>query len=276
MSKTKPTCKIEKITPDLARKYLEKNTRNRRVSETTTQRYTRAMKEGKWKGLNGEVIRFSKNGVLLDGQHRLTSIAKSGKPMETFVMRGLDEDAFTTIDIGKRRNAGDCLSIIGTVAHPNQVASSIRAVISYERKVLFMSGANALTEISNGDITERFLADSRLVADIQQGLQFRRVKRLMTPSLCGAFYYLLGKADSEKRDEFFGVLENPAMQGAEKPLIALHDKLMRDRGTALKPPQKLIANVVAVAWNAYYENRRLLKIHPSPMPDLLRIAGLKK
>jgi hypothetical protein len=39
----------ELITPEIAKEYLEKNTKNRLISQQQLARYARNMKEGKWK-----------------------------------------------------------------------------------------------------------------------------------------------------------------------------------------------------------------------------------
>ena len=49
------------------------------------------MQDGKWR-LNGKTICFDSTGRLLNGQHRLSAVVRSGVTLTTVVVRGLDPD----------------------------------------------------------------------------------------------------------------------------------------------------------------------------------------
>ena len=55
------------------------------------------MQNGEWK-LNGKSICFDWNGRLLNGQHRLSAVVRSGVPLTTLVVRGLDPALVPTQD----------------------------------------------------------------------------------------------------------------------------------------------------------------------------------
>ncbi|MDP2620568.1 MAG: hypothetical protein Q8P46_10395, partial [Hyphomicrobiales bacterium] len=81
-STTRTRCRI---TPELAREWLEKtNRKNRPLSELKWTAYAVDMLEGRWQ-YNGDAIRFGSDGVLLDGQHRLMACVEAGIPFETDV-----------------------------------------------------------------------------------------------------------------------------------------------------------------------------------------------
>lgn len=54
------------ITPKKARELLKLNTRNRKLSKALVSKYAGDMRAGRWP-YNGDPIRVSKDGVLLDG-----------------------------------------------------------------------------------------------------------------------------------------------------------------------------------------------------------------
>lgn len=89
--------KVEKITPEMAVRYLKKNVDNyRRISKAKVNLYAEEMRAGKWQ-LNGEAICFDKSGKLKNGQHRLAAIAQVGKEdpkfsLEMAVITGVDDD----------------------------------------------------------------------------------------------------------------------------------------------------------------------------------------
>jgi hypothetical protein len=101
---------VEEITPEIARRYFEANGPNRHISDVKVDSYARDILAGRWK-VNGESIKFSKAGRLLDGQHRLLAVIKSGRPVQMMVTYGLDDDTMDTIDRGRPRSIGDLLSI---------------------------------------------------------------------------------------------------------------------------------------------------------------------
>jgi hypothetical protein len=105
------TWERELVTPEMATEWLENgNTRNRTVSPKTVDQYTRDMVGGRWKFVV-DAIRFDRDGVLLDGQHRLLAIRKSNTTQEFLVVRGLAPETQAVIDGGRRRNANDYASI---------------------------------------------------------------------------------------------------------------------------------------------------------------------
>ena len=68
---------VEMISPKLAQQMLAANTQNRPLRDAATDLMAKDMAEGRWH-LNGESIIFSSDGVLTDGQHRLTAVVRSG------------------------------------------------------------------------------------------------------------------------------------------------------------------------------------------------------
>lgn len=84
--------KIEVITPEIAKEYLARNTSNyRKVNHKRVASYAKDMELGKWE-FNGEGIKFSKSGNLVDGQHRLAAIVKANVPVKMLVIYDVDDD----------------------------------------------------------------------------------------------------------------------------------------------------------------------------------------
>jgi len=98
---------VESITPKKAKEYLESN-RNaqRHVKSVWVKQLARMMENGKYDGLNGETLKFAKNGkgwVLVDGQHRLNAVIEYGRPVKMLAIRGVDDSGFKTLDQGYSR-----------------------------------------------------------------------------------------------------------------------------------------------------------------------------
>lgn len=101
---------VVNMTPKLAAKYLQKNVCNRTIRRAVVEGLKAAMLRGEYI-MSHQGIAFTDDGVLADGQHRLTAISEleSGAfPMQ--VTTGLSRDAFKVMDIGLKRSAADALS----------------------------------------------------------------------------------------------------------------------------------------------------------------------
>lgn len=89
------TVEVEIITSDMADSYLKNNAHHRKVKQKKVDQYVKDLQEGNWR-LNGKTITFDSNGRLLGGQHRLHAVVKSGLPLTTLVVRGLDPEIIET------------------------------------------------------------------------------------------------------------------------------------------------------------------------------------
>lgn len=105
------TTVIENIDDKKAAEYLSHNMVNRNLSRNKVLQYANSMAKGDWQ-LNGEAIKFNEKRELIDGQHRLSAIIKSGISINTFVMRDLGNDV-SIMDRGRTRSVTDSLLIEG-------------------------------------------------------------------------------------------------------------------------------------------------------------------
>lgn len=100
--------RIELITPFKAKAMLEKNTGNRTISETVVLRLADAMSSGDFICTNNG-IGIDETGNLIDGQHRLAAIIKSGVSIKMVVCtyEGKTTAKYIPIDCGKKRSLSD-------------------------------------------------------------------------------------------------------------------------------------------------------------------------
>lgn len=91
--------RLVSITPELATQWLENNPLNRDIRDEHVQRLAHDIVVGQWV-VNGDTVKRTSTGMLLDGQHRLWAVIEAGKAADMFVIDGIPEDAFHTIDTG--------------------------------------------------------------------------------------------------------------------------------------------------------------------------------
>lgn len=125
---------VVNVTPKMAQKWLEKNSKNRAIINNSVKSFSRQMSEGKWV-FNGDPIRFDDKGELIDGQHRLEAVIMSGKTIQFVVQKGLSEDARLTIDIGKNRKGSEIWSMTGGAA--TSVSRSTLAVCEGAARIIY-------------------------------------------------------------------------------------------------------------------------------------------
>ena len=80
-------------------------------------RFVDAMNADEWVEALCFPLFLDVDGELLDGQHRLTALVRTGSAMNFLVVSGLPKDAFTYIDQNKTRTLADALSIDGVTNH---------------------------------------------------------------------------------------------------------------------------------------------------------------
>lgn len=113
---------------------LGRNRKNRKVSQQLVQQLANDMATGNWK-LNGETIVISDTGRLLDGQHRLLACLQADTTFETYVVVGVEEDVFDTLDCGKLRDGTSVFAMMEE-SSPAQLSGAATLLWKYENDAL--------------------------------------------------------------------------------------------------------------------------------------------
>ena len=114
---------MELITPERAVELLQKNAFNRPLKLKTVRHYMHQMQKKHWT-TSGQTISISKEGHLIDGQHRLQAIINTGTTLPFLVAYNVDKESFKNYDNLTPRTAGDALTIQG-VSSARTVSSGI-------------------------------------------------------------------------------------------------------------------------------------------------------
>lgn len=259
---------FEYISPDRAQALLRSNTRNRVVRRRYVLALADAMARDEFV-VNGDTLRWSADGRLHDGQHRLHAIVESDCGQWMLVVEGLAVATAKTIDIGRKRTTGDIFEMFGHTqgAGGRQLAAACRSVWFYEQYGTLVNPMG-----SRMDATPSQLEDV-----MQRHPDLAKIARpasgaLLRTAWAGAIHYLCALADDESADWFFDRLRDGVEIASGDPVYALRERLLRfnARGAA-RPDQSRQAKLVVRAWNATTAGERLQKI---PMPtNPQRIAG---
>lgn len=237
--------RLRTITPDEARKLLERNTGNRLMRATWVDHLARAITEGKWM-VTHQGIAISADGRLLDGQHRLQAIIQAGRAVDMLVTSGVEEDAFRWIDGGRSRTMGDRVKLVDN-AHLNKAAVGI--VTNYYRCALGKQSPRA------DEIEDAFLkfSDSFLYA---AAVITRRV-RLVTTLPLGAALAVFHVYSSEKAVQAAELLLAGANMSPGHPILALREAMIAQR---LRAESEIYWKAIS-AFRAYDEDRDYPKLY---------------
>jgi len=174
------------------------NTRNRKLTSTWA-RLRAAIVRGAWR-LNGECIVFDRNGVLVDGQHRLTAIAQSGRAVPVLVIYGVDPEAFVTMDQGKKRSGADVLSTAEDYRdHAHTIAAALTWLARKEHRQLHLTSRPS--PVPNEEILERVRRYPGLIDSVRRAqTEFRT--RLIPPGMVAFLDYVLTEINPEAGQQF--------------------------------------------------------------------------
>lgn len=188
---------LRRATPEWAREELEKNNKGNRHLTTSWMRLRAAIERGAWQ-VNGEAVMFDRSGKLINGQHRLKAVAESGIAVPVFVFYGINPDAFSTYDQGRRRSPGDVLSIIGHV-NCNSLAAALAWQKKYEAGEMELAGSTGIPNDQAIKIAEDYPEMAECVAAAVGPYR----NKVIPPSLTAFLLYQFSARDTELAKQFF-------------------------------------------------------------------------
>lgn len=238
--------KTTKITPKKAQEWLQRNVNNRPVRQRLVNDYAAAMTAGAWK-VNGDSIRFNCNGDMVDGQHRLLACIKSGVTFESYVVDGIQVDAFDTIDQGFKRVVSDLFARRG-YKHYVMLASGVRWIWRYEGS---MTIQGAMREDLANDIIERH---SGIHTAVQIASEHSR-SGLIQPGLFAFLLYWTGQKDVSRAEKFWlSVVDGDSLEKGT-PAYLLNRRLVQNLGSVSKLGSTVVAALSVKAWNAHVSKK---------------------
>lgn len=263
------------LSPTEAKELLELNVKNRRLNEKVVRAYADAMKSGRWdfNGV-GNTIVISSSGVLLDGQKRLMAQIKADATLPVIIVRGVNDKAQDTVDIGQPRTVANVLQING-VPNANNVAPVLRSYFYYQNGARGRDVFNHALPDGRRNIQQNVLHDfynessDKLQEAVTVGDSVRKRFKPVPQAVIAFTYLLLSEKNKDGADAFFeylasGVGEEFLSEGS--PIAALRQKFHDMDSEAKKnktrvQPFLMVAYIIKV-WNIWSEGGtiKLLKL----------------
>ena len=263
------TVNQETITPELAEQFLSMNVSNRPMNMKHVAALAGSISRGEWM-FTGESIKASSEGVLLDGQHRLAAIVKSGIAIDMIVVRGLPSEAFHAIDVGaKKRSLNDVLAISGEKYY-SILAAALGVVKAWEINQEYIMYSGQFTVAQCEEVLERHPM-IREHATIGMAC-----KSIIPPSLACALSYLFSIADEGKSKAFFDSLVNGVGLEKGSPVLLLRDRLFLNKSSKAKLPKKELSALIIKAFNFFDQGKTVGTLRWAENEKFPLIAALNK
>lgn len=248
---------VREITPDIAKQMLKRNANNRKCSEAHVSFLSKEMINDNWL-FDGQPIRFSEGGTLLDGQHRLSAVVKSGKAQKFLILTGIHSDAFKVMDTGKYRSAADAFKVNG-VEYYSVVSGAARFILNHKKGRNGESGSN---RISNSDLLEWY-EDNKLIIEMakESDKLSSSFSRILPPSYITALLFLFSEKSVTDAELFMSKLCRGLDLSINSPIYLIRKKLTEDKLNKAKLPMSHKTALIIKAWNFYRkgEEVRFLK-----------------
>lgn len=229
------------ISPADAERMLANNyDGNRRINPRHVAALAADMAAGRFVSENSQTITVTESGRLLDGQHRLTAIAKSGVTLDFLVAIARDDETeriFGTLDAGRMRTANQFITLPS--AHNIVAAAKIALAIEQGSAPLAstMNGKMGSIEHSDGLFASRVQileyvdenADA-LVDAVRIGSRMRENIGCGSVALYAAFVKFIRWLEADSLLDIF--IDDVCALVPSQPIVsALKRRLIKDGGT---------------------------------------------
>lgn len=262
------------ITAEMSRRWLRMNIENNRpVNNDRVNQYARDMKAGNWKE-NGDTIKFTEDGQLIDGQHRLNACMQAGVGFWSLVAYGVKKDAFVTIDRNQSRTTAQVLHLKTGIGDYNNVA----AVIAWLWR--FRDGIMMATRQPTSIEAEEILEKHQQINDSVCAARRVRLKFHAGPmSAIAICHYLFTRQDATLAEAFFDALATGANLREVDPVYQLRQRIITAQtSTAKKLTTYELIALYFKAWLAEKEQRTMHQLRwnvNEPFPNIGPIDSAK-
>lgn len=246
--------KLENVTPQMAGDFLSKNYNNRNINSKTVSYYKDMILRGKWL-VNGESIKISQNGELLDGQHRLEAIRQANVPVKMFVAYNVAPNAFMTIDAGRPRRYTDYLKVSGNkCADLNALSAAARIAMGFDKNGEYTVAKKISPELL------LWYVDKHPCIEDAVGSVGGRLNNICSRSIASGVKYIFSVVDEVATECFFDSLITGVNLPEGSPVLALRTRMMNMRGGGGATWQKEVVHCFVTAFNAYTKNKKVTYI----------------
>lgn len=268
-----------RVTPELARRFLQAVTNAGRTNYRKTRpywvnHYARQMQAGRWI-YTASRIHFDRDGLLVDGFHRLEAVVLTGVTIEVDIVLNTPPEVIELLDRGNVRTDADVAEFRGHTDAKNLIAWTGR-LLEWENGVL--GSGSRLRLFDPQDKLAMYEADPDLGDEAtSMGRKIWSATHI-NKAMASAFYWQVAQIDREAAARFCELLVSGAHLDNDDPILALRNWAINRWGLNQKTTEEEWAHALTKAWNKWRKNEpiKMLRISVSghgsnrtPLPDLV-------
>lgn len=227
------------------------NDGNRKVATSRVEQYKRDMINGSWR-FNGDMIRIDENGVLIDGQHRLSAVVRSGMSFEFLVVKGIRSESKHTIDTGKARTGGDALSIQAGVefADSHVINGALSAYVKYKRSGYSDSGSGH--RLTNTEVLATYESHKELVdSSLSMMKDSVTMRGMLLPKVDMLFLFMIfSELDPDDAKNYLLKILTGVGLDFGSTEVNIRDIMIECKTGARTTNRKIIINSIIKCWNS--------------------------
>lgn len=247
------------ITPIIAKKILKEcNTKNRKLCKSNVEKYKRIIESGTWH-LVTDCIGFDKDGVLTNGQHRLTAISECGKSVMAGVM--FNVEASTAIDNQKTRSFSDNIAICDIAEVELRDEQILHKV--FKKAYEFRNGSSQKIDISDDVLAKLMNVYSKELIACYNAKLFKKMASAGCNALAVKTAFFLAYLNGVKLDTLVhisNILETGSTESEDLPIVELKNKLYKiTGGGAGKDKERMALTQAAIYKVTRHQKTRTLR-----------------
>ncbi len=265
-TKTEPRVEIVTVTPADAEKWLMVNhDHNRRMRPMKVAEYVADMKAGRWI-LSDQAISFNTLGNLINGQHRLAAVHRSGVSIRSLILWNCPDRSLFVIDGAMKRSTDDRFGMAGK-SYPNGCGATVRRLL-----IGMSTDTKGKASISDWRVDEFMSDHGASIAFVHTATaKFKITLASIRAVLARA---KIRKVPGERLERFCEVLGTGLMGAGENAAVLLRNyiasfKQMSSGSGSMR--QRLYA-LTESALTTFLANERITKLTPAK-EELFPVAG---
>lgn len=239
------------ITPQKAASMLESNYELQRTYKPAKSAvYANDMMAGKWNDSIIDPLIISKDGKLLQGQHRLHAVIMAGVPIKFYIQINADAEVFKYLDCGMPRKSSDFCNkshaaircaVAKMICATKYGDAPLRSAIQGKKKNSHTKSNTV--NISRQEILDIANADDpKLDAAVVASDRMRHAMRCGAPTIYAFFYWLVNWIDGDEVLHEF-VDDFCELVSQSPTIVAVKQTILRDAAdkSVSLSPSKLLA-----------------------------------
>jgi hypothetical protein len=247
-----PHVEIATVTPEMAADMLAHNTHNRSLRNNRVTQLADTMRRGEW-GLSPDAIMFDTQGVLRNGQHRISAVVEANTSAQFIILTGVPPRNQEITDIGLTRRLADILRLRGET----QSASIAAALVALYRLRYAIETGTPNVPPPRYPTPQMLLTIYEQEPGIKASISSSRMasgrvtrRHGSTAALHYVFATLSDPDAGEDADDFFHKLATGLELTEDDPIYTLRRILLN---TSPRPLAARMNALTIKAWNAWRE-----------------------